>query len=132
MRREFQLPERDVDFLETTGLPWEAVRDGRLGRVILHDYSLPAGLKPDVVTLNLRIEPGYPDTQIDMVYFLPHVARIDGQAIGALANDQFDGKTWQRWSRHRTSKNPWRPGVDDLSTHMALVRYWLERELKKG
>ena len=131
MRREFALPERDLEYLEERGLAWEAVRDGRLGRVVIHDYPLPSGLKPDTVSLNVRIEPGYPETQIDMVYFYPHVARIDAKAIGALATDEFDGKAWQRWSRHRTSDNPWRRGVDDISTHMQLVRYWLERELSK-
>jgi hypothetical protein len=131
LRREFALTERDVDYLEACGHSWEAVWDGRLGRVVIHDYPLPGGLKPDTVSLNLRIEPGYPDTQIDMVYFFPHIARIDGAPIAALASDEFDGKTWQRWSRHRTGENPWRGGVDDISTHMQLVRYWLERELAK-
>ncbi|MBX9746205.1 MAG: hypothetical protein K2X34_04840, partial [Hyphomonadaceae bacterium] len=56
----------------------------------------------------------------------------DGRAIGALAHDDFDGKTWQRWSRHRTPANRWRPGIDGLSTHFALVQEWLARELMKS
>lgn len=131
-RHEFDLPAGDHGFLEATGLRWEAVRDGALGRVIVHDYALPAGLKPDTVSLNLRIESGYPETQIDMVYFFPGIRRIDGRAIGALSDDTFDGRTWQRWSRHRTAQNPWRRGVDDISTHLQLVRHWLERELQRG
>jgi Prokaryotic E2 family E/Multiubiquitin len=131
-RRHFRLPERDEEFLDKLGLRWEAVRDGAGGRLIIHDYPAPRGYNVDRVRLNLRIEPAYPDTQIDMAYFLPHLARTDGRAIRALANDVFDGATWQRWSRHRTQANPWRPGIDDVSTHLALVDSWLRREFAKA
>ncbi len=80
----------------------------------------------------LRIEPNYPDTQIDMVYFSPSFTRADNKAIKAVTAQNFDGKIWQQWSRHRTGKNPWRPGVDDISTHLLLVDYWLKSELNKG
>ncbi len=85
-----------------------------------------------MVMVALRIETGYPDTQLDMVYFYPHLARCDRQPIGALASQTLDGKDWQRWSRHRTGQNPWRPGEDDLASHLALVEHWLEREFLKG
>ena len=130
MRREFDLPECDVEFLDTLGLRWEAVRDGQLGRVVIYDHPVPSGLKPDRVALNVRIEPGYPDTQIDMAYVYPPIEREDGKPIRAIANDKFDGKVWQRWSRHRTPANPWRPGVDDIATHLELVRSWFGRERK--
>ena len=50
---------------------------------------------------------------------------------GALASEGFDGKTWQRWSRHRTPANPWRPGLDNLATHFGLVEEWFGREVRK-
>jgi len=131
MRRDFQLPENDVETLDALGLPWEAVRDGRLGRVVIYDFPIPAGLKPDTAAVNLRIESGYPESQIDMAYFFPAIEREDDQPIGAISQDQFDGKVWQRWSRHRTQQSPWRSGVDDISTHLGLVRSWLEHESKK-
>jgi hypothetical protein len=131
MRREFVLPEGDVQHLGVAGFPWETVRDGALGRLVVHDFPVPAGFKPDRVSLNLRIEPGYPETQIDMVYFFPALALLDQRAIAQTAGDQFDGKTWQRWSRHRTAQNPWRPGIDGVGTHIALIRFWLRRELDK-
>jgi len=131
MRREFQLPECDVDFLEAQHLSWETVRDGGVGRLVIHDFSIPAGYKQDRAALNLRIEPAYPDTQIDMAYFFPAIERIDGLAIPQTSVDEFDGKSWQRWSRHRTGENPWRPGIDDVGSHLALVRFWLEREFLK-
>jgi hypothetical protein len=131
MRREFQLPEGDVDFLDAHGFSWETVRVGGVGRLIIQDFPVPAGYKHDRTSLNLRIEAAYPETQIDMVYFFPALERIDGIAIPQISDDQFDGKAWQRWSRHRTGQNPWRPGVDDVGSHLGLVRFWLEREFVK-
>lgn len=130
-RKQFSLPTDDIEWLEAQGLPYELVVEAGIPRVLIHDYVVPDGYNVRSVTANVRIEPGYPESQIDMVYFYPALARQDGKAIGALAKDQFDGKTWQRWSRHRTPANPWRPGVDNLGTHFALVYEWLVRELKK-
>lgn len=131
MRRQFSLPAEDLDWLESQPLEYELVSDGGALRVILHGLPVPAGYNVNSVAANVRIEPGYPDAQVDMVYFYPDLSRADGRAIGALSGESFDGKAWQRWSRHRTPANPWRPGVDNLSTHFALVQDWLERELKK-
>jgi hypothetical protein len=43
----------------------------------------------------------------------------------------LDGKQFQQWSRHRTGANPWRPGLDNVCTHLLLVNSWLEKELRK-
>lgn len=129
-RRQFALPADDTAWLESQGFHYELVLEG-VPRVIVYNLALPAGYTADRVDVNVRIEPGYPDAQIDMAYFYPAIARKDGRSIGALSSDQFDGKVWQRWSRHRTPANPWRPGVDNLSTHFALIEHWLVRELAK-
>lgn len=131
MRRQFHLPEEDTEFLEAGSLPWETVVEGNSKRVVLHNFPVPPGYNQQAVDLNVMIEATYPDTQIDMVYFYPHLARTDGRAIGSIATNNFDGKIWQRWSRHRTPQHPWRSGVDNLSTHMALVSEWLSKELTK-
>lgn len=131
MRRQFSLPEADEQFLDSLGLTWETVILNGAQWLILHNYSVPAGYNHTPVFLAVRISPGYPDTQLDMVYFSPPLARADGKVIGALTTLMLDGKTYQQWSRHRTGANPWRPGDDDLSTHMELVRHWLEREFNK-
>jgi hypothetical protein len=130
-RRNFPLPEEDVDFLESTGLEWETVTEENIKRVIIKKLPTPAGYKNEHADLNVRIEAAYPDTQIDMVYFYPPIVRIDNKPISATADDAFEGKVWQRWSRHRTAQNPWRPGLDNLGTHIALVKEWLNLELKK-
>jgi hypothetical protein len=130
-RRQFNLPQEDMDWLEGLGLPYELIKEAAVLRVVVYDFPVPEGYSVDRVAVNVRIEPGYPDAEIDMAYFFPGLVRRDGRAIGALSADQFDGKNWQRWSRHRTGTNPWRPGVDCLSTHMSLVANWLDRELRK-
>lgn len=132
MRRDFTLPEEDEEWLEGLGLPYELVNEGGVLRVVVADWPVPDCYNERRVMVNVRIDPGYPDAQIDMAYFYPALARQDGRAIGALATDAFDGKVWQRWSRHRTPANPWRPGIDNLTTHFGLVEDWLERELEKA
>ncbi len=130
-RRQFQMPEEDRLWLENSGLEWETVVTGRVRRLVIYSFLAPAGYTQQTVDLNLRIEPGYPDSQIDMAYFYPPLVRSDGRAIKAISHDSFDSKSWQRWSRHRTQKNPWRPGLDSLATHLAAVEGWLNKELTR-
>lgn len=131
MRRDFSLPAEDMEWLESLGTNYELVSEAGALRVVLYDLPVPPGYQVGRVAANVRIEAGYPDTQIDMVYFFPDLVRTNGHPIGAICPDQFDGKSWQRWSRHRTPANPWRPGIDNLATHFALVHDWLGRETQK-
>lgn len=130
-RHDFDLPSNDREELEAAGYQYETVMEGGVRRLMIHDFPVIKGYNLDKVDLNLRIEAGYPDAQIDMAYFYPPLARADGKPIRALSNDSFDGKVWQRWSRHRTPVNPWRPGLDNILTHLAQVCDWLKRELEK-
>jgi hypothetical protein len=130
-RRQFRLPARDEFFLNSLNLMWEAVIDSGVRRVVIHDMPLPAGYTGQTVAVNMRIEAGYPEAQIDMAYFYPPIARADGKQINAICPDRFDGKEWQRWSRHRTTQNPWRPGLDNVGTHFAAINAWLSAELDK-
>jgi hypothetical protein len=63
-----------------------------------------------------------------MAYFSPALLRRDGKQINNLSSIQWQLSTFQQWSRHRTSANPWRPGIDDISTHLSLVDDFLRRE----
>ncbi len=128
MRREFLLPEEDNDYLEGYHSNWEAITVGPQRWLILENYPIPHGYNVKEVKLALRIDSGYPNSQIDMVYFFPHLRRLDNKPIGALANQIIENVGYQRWSRHRTPNNPWRPGIDNLHTHLMLIDYWLERE----
>lgn len=130
-RRQFQLPEDDVSFLDSLDLEWETVIEGKVMRLVVYRYPIPAGYSHREVDLYLRIDATYPDTQIDMVYFHPALFLTSGRGIGALATEIFDGKSWQRWSRHRQSPGGWRPGIDNVESHLALVNSWLAKELRE-
>jgi len=98
---------------------------------VVRRFSIPEGYNVAEADLFLRIEASYPDTQIDMVYFSPGLSLKSGRGINALSDEHFDGKPWQRWSRHRTQENPWIAGIDNVERHLLLVREWLERERRK-
>jgi hypothetical protein len=132
MRRQFDLPTMDVEHLEARGSAWETVAEGGVRWLILHDFTVPSGYDRARVQAALRIEPNYPDVEIDTVYFHPPLARSDGGPIRATHPQALDGRQWQRWSRHRTPEGPWRPGEDDLASHLVLVEHWLKRELGRS
>ncbi len=129
LRHQFQLPKTDEDYLAACGLSWETVAQGATQRVVISGFPVPDGYNHAEVSVSLQIMPAYPDTQIDMAYFSPALALRSGRPLRALTNASFDERPWQRWSRHRTRQNPWRPGVDGIETHLLLVRDWLEREV---
>lgn len=128
MRRAFDLPEGDREYLAARGLPWETIIEGSQW-LLVHECPIVTGYNHETATAALLIAPGYPESQIDMVYFFPELARVDGKPIPALSPQSLDGKTFQRWSRHRND-DPWRPGVDDVSTHLLQVDEWLRREFR--
>lgn len=130
-RRQFDVIDEDAEFLESLGLPWEALAEPTGTWLLLHEYPVPEGYTIKKVTVGVKIEPGYPRTQLDMAYFFPALTRKDGQPIGATSTQPIDGKIFQRWSRHRTGQNPWRDGIDNLATHMGLVSYWFIQEFDK-
>jgi Prokaryotic E2 family E len=131
LRRRFDLLPTDREFLDEYGLPWETIVDGSQWALI-HDFPLPRGYNHATTTAAIRIETGYPNTELNMVYFYPPLARSDGKPIGATeAQQPLDGKNYQRWSRHRTAANPWKIGRDHIGTHVILIEDWLDREFEK-
>lgn len=131
MRRAFALPEIDREFLDSRGKSWETLIEGQSRWVIIDGFALPRGYNHSVVAVALLLQDSYPDVQIDMAYFFPALARADGKAIRALSNQSFDKKIWQRWSRHRVSDGAWRPGIDNIETHLLYVSAFLTQELSK-
>lgn len=131
MRRQFQLGEEDEEGLAARGQPWEAVIDNGTKWLIFPNYPVPEGYNLRTAAAAVRIKPSYPDDDIDMVYFFPVLALTSGKAIPQLTPHPLDGKQYQQWSRHRTAANPWRPGLDNVCTHLLQVDCWLERELRK-
>jgi hypothetical protein len=129
MRRAFQLSEEDRDFLDSRNKPWETVLNGEARWLIIEGFDVPHGYNHTSAAVALLLQASYPDVQIDMAYFLPGLARLDGKEIKALSQMQLDEKTWQQWSRHRVDH--WRPGVDNIETHLLYVTAFLESELTK-
>ena len=127
-RRSFRLPESDEQYLNGLGLKWETITDVGTQWLLIHGWKLPPRYNYTEVTLALMIPANYSDSQIDMVYFQQALARSDGKSIPNLSEQPICGDMWQRWSRHRTQVNPWRVGVDDVSSHLGLVDDWLRRE----
>lgn len=131
MRREFQLAEEDEECLAALGRPWEAAIVNKAKWLFFPDYPIPEGFNHRTATAAIRIPPSYPDDQIDMVYFYPALALTNGKGIAQLTPFPLDGKEFQQWSRHRTSANPWRVGLDNVCTHLLQVDSWLEKERRK-
>lgn len=130
-RRAFRLPTADEAFLNAHYPGWEAVKDGKTQWVVVPDFPLPPGFNVGVATLAIDLVAGYPDAALDMAYFAPDLQRTDGKSIPALATRQFEGKPWQRWSRHRTNANKWIAGEDSVATHIAYIDSFLRAEFEK-
>lgn len=128
LRRAFQLPDDDAECLVALGVNWEGVIEGGTKWLIIPGYPIPEGYNHRTADLALRMPPSYPDDQIDMVYFHPALTLSSGKTIRQLSPLQIEGKNYQQWSRHRTAANPWRPGLDNVCTHLLQVDTWLRRE----
>ena len=131
LRRQFDLLPEDEGFLNDYGVSWESVIDGSHW-VLLHDFPAGDRYNHSHPIAAIRMETGYPHAGLDMVYFFPALSRKDGEKIGAAdAVQAIDGRSFQRWSRHRTAQNPWKPGEDNLGNHIHLIEDWLDREFRK-
>lgn len=124
LSREFEMLPDDVTCLDNTGLEWEARLIGRERWIFLRRFQLPQGLVPSESDMGLRLSENYPMTQIDMAYFDPPLRHATQWDIPNLAMTAVGDASWQQWSRHRP-EGSWRPGVDDLESHLAFVRHFL-------
>lgn len=131
MRRMFELPEEDRDFLDSRNQNWETIKEGDARWVLIKTFAIPIGYNSSITDVALRIPDSYPDVQIDMAYFNLFLARSDKKVINQLSNLNIDGKVWQQWSRHRLNSNDWQPGIDNIERHLFFVTAFLEGELKK-
>lgn len=128
-RIRFSLPAEDVEFLDNNSFLWEAIVQ-QSNWLIIKDHPVPEGYNVSSVDIALLIPPAYPAAEIDMAYFYPPLQKTSGKPIGAVSQQAIDGKIFQRWSRHR-QPGEWRPGLDNISTHLLAVNNWLEHDLKK-
>jgi hypothetical protein len=122
------LPEFDREYLDAKHLPFEQRTADGLNGLVLTNFALPRG-KYNVNTADLLIiiPPGYPDVHPDMFYLHPTVLLAPSNAYprATEAVIAFDGKQWQRWSRHLNSAE-WRVGIDGIHTYIQKVITALE------
>ena len=120
------LPSKDREYLEGHKINFEEVVERNRKGLILKQYQLPPGLyDTSLVDILILLPPNYPDVAPDMFYLLPWVKLTQGQKYPRCANarQQFNGHSWQRWSRHNTQ---WRRGVDGIWTMLKRVENALE------
>lgn len=135
LRRDFALPEEEVEFLEAPGRDWETivVSDGGAPALwlLIYGVSVPPGLEArdtpgqalPSVTMAFRVT-GYPGAALDMVYVFPPLARASRTNIGGLTDFPLDGRVFQQWSRHYQ----YDPAAHELIGHFRLAQTWLEKE----
>ena len=129
MRREFHLPEDDVEQLDLLGGEWETLRSQNGQWLLLHGFAFPQGYNYPAGSVAIQIPASYPVAGLDMAFFFPHLHRIDGQPLRQTqCFMNIDGKAWQRWSRHYG----WVPGQHNIGSHILLVRHWLDHAVGKG
>lgn len=126
-----ELPKGDSEFITSCELKVDAIKEGNLNWLIFRDFTVPDGYNVKVADAAIMIPPHYPATQLDMIYFNPPLARKDGKQIRTLSNQAIEGKTYQRWSRHRTALNKWNPEIDDIESHLDLMNSCLTAEFTK-
>ncbi len=125
---DFDLPEDDKSHLTKSFKKWEAIKEGASNWLLLYDFEVPHGYDQKRATLALMIPPAYPDVQIDMAYFHPHLTLNSKKTVEKISEQQIKGQSFQRWSRHRKSADEWRSDVDGVGTHILQVTTWLEKE----
>lgn len=129
-RRAFALLDADDEYLDRLGVRWETVLDAGRRWLLIHHFPLPTGYTATRTLLALEIPPAYPGAQIDMFYTNPPLALASGRAIECthIAAVIF-GTPYNGWSRHRGLASPWNPTMDNVMTHLALVKSALVKEV---
>ena len=120
------LRERDLEFLEASGLTYATVIEGGFVNLVVEKFPSTPGLSPDTFDLLLRLPFGFPDAAPDMFWVAPNLSSTDGVPIpGTESIETYIGRQWQRWSRHIAQQ--WRPGIDNLETFFGYVRRCLRQ-----
>lgn len=118
------LPEEDHEFLSARSLTFELVESGGWISLIIKNYQLPGAYVPGSCDLLLRLPPGYPNANPDMFWTTPGIClRNGGVPLAAQVVETYDGRNWQRWSRHNQA---WRAGIDNIQTKLRAVKTELE------
>lgn len=121
------LPEFDRDYLISKGFQFEERIDPAGNGLVIRNYELPRGIfNYERSDLLIIIPSGYPDNRPDMWYFNPVIllAPSNIPARQTQASMEFEGKTWQRWSRHYPAEE-WKSGEDGIYTYLKKIQHAL-------
>ncbi|QDH78729.1 hypothetical protein FKX85_06635 [Echinicola soli] len=128
-RRDFHLFPDDQKFLSEKQYTWEAITEGRVNWILIKGFKLPNGLNHASIDIAVKIPQQYPRAEIDMIFFPAKISRDNGREFSRQTPTTFRGKHWYQWSRHRNKRiSPWKPGVDNLETHLDLMYHCLQQE----
>ncbi len=120
------LPRRCRQYLERKKHDFSEAYEGGIAAVIIDGWVLPEGkYDHDSVSILLLIPDGYNDASPDMFHVFPWI-RLQGQSTyptGADVSCEYQGREWQRWSRHWTD---WRSGIDGMAAWLTKVRHALD------
>lgn len=122
------LPESDIEYLNSKGFTYEQKTIGNINGLIIKNWKLPQGkFNQSFAELLILIPRGYPDVHPDMWYFFPDILLLpqNRYANATQAHIHFDGKSWQRWSRH-LAPSEWRSSTDGIHTFLQKVITALE------
>jgi len=119
------LPEVDVEFLSNKGYDFEEYQTGGEVHLIIHNFPLPPHYVPRTCDLLLKLPAGFPNANPDMFWTSPIVRLANGESpVAANVTEVYNGRAWQRWSRHSTS---WRAGIDNLRSKIRSVKTELDQ-----
>lgn len=120
------LPSVEIEYLKNKNYEFNEVDCGSQKGLILRNFPLPSD-RFDAVAVDvlILIPAGFPDIGSDMFYTFPWVKFSQSGQFPKAADQplQFDGITWQRWSRH--SKD-WRSGRDGIRTVLKRIQHAIE------
>lgn len=128
-RRDFPILAQDEAYLDSLGVPWETIHEGRRW-LLINGYPLPSGYEQTSCRLAIEVPQNYPVSEIDMFYCAPPLTLASHRQIPQTEHRELiAGCSFQRWSRHR-SAGEWSPARDSIFSHMGLVDESIAREVE--
>ena len=120
------IPSHCRRYLCERGVPFQELQEGGQKGLVLKQFGLPTGrFDAPSADFLILLPAGYPDNPSDMFYAMPWLKLAGSNRYPSRADQPFDfnGRRWQRWSRHNSQ---WRPGVDGIWTILKRIETALE------
>lgn len=129
---QFEVLPKDDEYLKQVFGDFRTIIDQGRRWLVVENYQLPDGYSHKQVTLAIEIPSLYPQAEIDMFYTCPRIYLPNGVTPSCTEVEQIiEGKSYQRWSRHRSHVSQWNPVIDSVVTHFSLIEESLLREVQQ-